>query len=825
VAVPFGVLNQWGAATSDVGSPVLAAQRLREILDERPTLLVADDLQWCDPESVTALLEVLTRVEGDRLLVVVATRPLPPTQHQAWQRWCERSDRVERLPLAGLDLDTAVAVVRERQPGIDLVTARALWEHTAGNPLHLTALIAEYEPGELARARQLPAPSAFAAAIVAALARLPVDAIAAARAIAVVGDQWSPLPVVAELAELSELSVPVQQLVDAGLLQLRPSAAAPAVRISHALTRAAIYQDTPLPIRHKLHARAAHLVTGRAGVLDHRLAATERFDDVLADDLDAYAQGLHQQRSYRLASHYLAAASGVTRDPVARERRWLESLFDALMAGDRRGVRAELGAIVEAGDGGRRGLVAGTLAIWERRHADGIAALEAARASEGVDAVTAYRLDVLLAWGRLMIGAPAEAIRAALQRAGGRDHLDGSVRRLAVLCEGQLATRSATGTEPLATVADLPTHPASVPVEATAALAWRGILLTSVGQFADGAGDLRELIERMHKGLADFGSGSFHALLARCQWFTGDWPMARLNARLALDLSGEYPHPIVAAIIPLIAIGEGDLATADTELRAAHDQIDAAPWVEAVDLLDISDVAREHAAGTNRAAAYSSFRSSVAAIRSGRQRKNIVWSLHAGLAAIWGRQFDDALTCISVLESATSPSAWAPPAAKWLRGLAAEADGDGKSALIALRSAVASAPSEMPLYAAHIHVDHARVAHLLGDPSAASRSLAQAAGIYRRLQASCYLDRLEALQQKLTAAPVHAVDLGLSDRERDVLTLLTAGMSYVQIAASLFITKGTVSFHLSRIYAKTNVSSRHQLTELVHADPAAFGLT
>ena len=424
-----------------------------------------------------------------------------------------------------------------------------------------------------------------------------------------------------------------------------------------------------------------------------------------------------------------------------------------------------------------------------------------------------------------MTGAPAEAIRAALQRAAGRGQFDSWLNRLVVLCEGQLATRAAIGAEPFTAVAGLPTHPASVPVQATTALAWRGILRSSTGDFGGGAGDLSEVIERMHKGIADFGSGSFHAMLARSQWFSGDWPLARLNARLAGDLEREFPHPIVAAITPLIAIGEGDLAAADAELRAAHRQIDAAPWVEAVDLLNISDVLREHAAGTNSAAAYSSLRPSVQAIRFKQQRKNIVWAVHAGLAAIWAREFDDALTCITVLESATSRTAWAAPAANWLRGLAAEAAGDGTSALIALRSAMAAAPNEVPLYAAHIHADHARVAHLLGDPSSASQSLAQAAATYRRLHASSYVARLDTLQQKLTAAAGRSVDLRLSERERDVLTLVAAGLSYVQIAASLFITKGTVSFHLSRIYAKTNVNSRHQLTQLVHADPAAFGLT
>lgn len=56
---------------------------------------------------------------------------------------------------------------------------------------------------------------------------------------------------------------------------------------------------------------------------------------------------------------------------------------------------------------------------------------------------------------------------------------------------------------------------------------------------------------------------------------------------------------------------------------------------------------------------------------------------------------------------------------------------------------------------------------------------------------------------------------GLSDRERDVLTLLIRGLSMRQIAQELFITSSTVSFHLGRIYAKTGVHSRHQLTQLL----------
>ena len=57
------------------------------------------------------------------------------------------------------------------------------------------------------------------------------------------------------------------------------------------------------------------------------------------------------------------------------------------------------------------------------------------------------------------------------------------------------------------------------------------------------------------------------------------------------------------------------------------------------------------------------------------------------------------------------------------------------------------------------------------------------------------------------------------------MVLVTSGMSYTQIARTLFITQSTVSYHLGRIYAKANVKSRHQLTELARLHPEAFGVS
>jgi len=129
----------------------------------------------------------------------------------------------------------------------------------------------------------------------------------------------------------------------------------------------------------------------------------------------------------------------------------------------------------------------------------------------------------------------------------------------------------------------------------------------------------------------------------------------------------------------------------------------------------------------------------------------------------------------------------------------------------------------VPLYFAHAHLDHARVAAVMGDTSGSARSLDRATELYRSLGATAYLSHVNTLRSE-TASIESTPIFGLSDRERDVVTLLTSGMSYVQIARALFITRSTVSYHLVNVYAKTNVGSRHELTQLAHENPTALGL-
>jgi DNA-binding NarL/FixJ family response regulator len=114
-----------------------------------------------------------------------------------------------------------------------------------------------------------------------------------------------------------------------------------------------------------------------------------------------------------------------------------------------------------------------------------------------------------------------------------------------------------------------------------------------------------------------------------------------------------------------------------------------------------------------------------------------------------------------------------------------------------------------------------------GPAEDAERLLGAAADTAVRLGAQPLLAELTALARRARLAPngagipaarvaVDDDDLGLTDREREVLLLLAEGRTNRQIGEELFISEKTASVHVSRILAKLGVANRAEAAGIAH---------
>jgi DNA-binding CsgD family transcriptional regulator len=829
---PFGLLRHLGVddVLTPAGAPndpLIAAQGLRDIVDELspsgPVLILVDDAHWVDRESIESLYWLIHRAHGDRLLVVTGSRPEGAETSDAWRRLVYRAGNGKTLSLSGLSLKQTRTLIRGIDPDADDDGIRRLWGHAGGNPFHLRSLLGQYGMAELAAMQSLPAPAELAYRVKSELAALPADVVALVHASAVLGYSWQDLSMLAAVGGVQDAAQARQVLLDAGLLVPRvPDMTAP-LRTSHALMRAAIYQSIPHARQRQLHLHAAGQAGSGMQALEHRVAAADRHDADLAQELQDAAGTAHAAGDFGRAGCLFRWSSGLTADAEVRNRRWLEAVFDAILARDIAVVRQQLTAVGSAPDLARRALIQGLMYGVEKRWLDAVAAY--ASVSDDVlqraDSMTRYRLFILTVWSMICAGRPAEDLAQLMRRAAAERAHDPALAGNEIFASGMLRLRSGDETFLTDVIDSLPAQSSATPYQLTYKLAWRGSVHAHWGNTALAQADLLEVTARIRAGLADNSDGVYNGLLAFVHWQSGAWNLARVEMGIALDCAVGQPHPMNRAIEPMLLAGRGDFEQADRKLRESEDVLGVMPWREAVHLHVIAFIARLHAGAdpVEQRAALAHLRDVLGdGILEVSGFTGAVWAFHMAIAAVWAGDLQRAEMFIRQSEQQPRPPGWMTWVPAWLRGLIAEVAGLPSNARTHLSAAIFRFSSDLPLYRAHVLADHARIARQHGDGDAAGRSLASAAQLYRGLGAVPYLERPAArgTPEDQRAAPAADIMSVLSARERDVATLVVTGLSYAQIARDLFITRATVGFHLTRIYAKTGVTSRHELTDLVH---------
>jgi DNA-binding CsgD family transcriptional regulator/tetratricopeptide (TPR) repeat protein len=141
------------------------------------------------------------------------------------------------------------------------------------------------------------------------------------------------------------------------------------------------------------------------------------------------------------------------------------------------------------------------------------------------------------------------------------------------------------------------------------------------------------------------------------------------------------------------------------------------------------------------------------------------------------------------------------------------AEGKMKAALALLREAWAIWQQlETPYECARVRVLIGRVCQRLGDHETAHMHFHAARSVFGQLGAAPDLVELERLMGTRSAGPFGA----LTDREREVLSLVASGETNRQIATALGISEHTVARHLSNIFDKLGVTSRTAASAFAH---------
>ncbi|MCX5589488.1 helix-turn-helix transcriptional regulator [Streptomyces erythrochromogenes] len=325
----FGMVG--GAAPDRFLVGLAALTLLAESARERPLLVVCDDAQWLDRESLDVLAFVGRRLHADGIVALFALRDdaaAPPTLTGLPEL------RLGRLP----ESDALALLMDHADGGIDQVVAERIIAEAAGNPLALRELAQGPHVVEAGFAE----PPALGRRLEARFLRRVHDMPVLTRTVLLTaaadatGDRHLVRRAVRHRmgAGNDDIAEAFEQAEREELLTARPAPGASAFR--HPLIRSAVYGGASRAERRSVHAALAAVTDAHAEPERHAwhaAAAADGPDEQVASALHGCAERARNTGGYLAQAAFLQRAADLTDDPVQRTARLLEACAAALMAG------------------------------------------------------------------------------------------------------------------------------------------------------------------------------------------------------------------------------------------------------------------------------------------------------------------------------------------------------------------------------------------------------------------------------------------------------------------------------------------------------------
>ncbi len=325
VAAALGLAPGEGADRFLVSAGVLSL--LAGAADRRPLLCVIDDAQWLDVPSADALVFTARRLGAEGVVMLFAAREGDDRQFAA--------PGLRHLVLGGLDRESGSRLLARSAPDAIAHVRERLLDEAAGNPLALLELPAALSDEQLAGRRPLPEALPLTARLrsvfMERIGRLP--------------EQTQMLLLVAAAEDAGDLRT---VRTAAAELELGPDALDPAEEVGivhtrgaqlefrHPLVRAAVYESAARGRRQRVHAALAGVLASqrrRERSLWHRAMATGASEEELAAALEALARQSRRRAGHASAASALERAAELSEDEHSRGRRLVEAGLAAWAAG------------------------------------------------------------------------------------------------------------------------------------------------------------------------------------------------------------------------------------------------------------------------------------------------------------------------------------------------------------------------------------------------------------------------------------------------------------------------------------------------------------